>query len=149
INQAKGRRGGCPFINLQRDGHMQMQTPKGRANYEPNSLHLAGEIGGPRENPDLGFESFREEIGGEKLRIRAESFSDHYSQARLFWKSMDSAEQAHIASAFVFELSKVELEHVRKQVMANLRNVDEKLAERVADGLAMELPEASPNRVPI
>ena len=28
----------CPFANLQRDGHMQMQVPKGRVNYEPNSL---------------------------------------------------------------------------------------------------------------
>ena len=149
INQAKGREGGCPFINLQRDGHMQMQVPRGRANYDPNSLHLAGEAGGPRENPDLGFKSFPETVGGDKLRIRAESFADHYSQARLFWKSMDPAEQAHIASGFVFELSKVSLEHVRRQLMANLRNVDEELAQRVADGLAMDLPEASPLRVPI
>ena len=28
----------CPFANLQRDGHMQMQVPKGRVNYEPSSL---------------------------------------------------------------------------------------------------------------
>src|SRR6187399_429653 len=39
INQAKG----CPFQNLQRDGHMQMQVPTGRANYEPNILADAGE----------------------------------------------------------------------------------------------------------
>jgi len=36
-----------------------------------------------------------------------------------------------------------ELEHVRKGVLANLRNVDEDLARRVADGLAMPLPPAS------
>ncbi|MFC3695736.1 catalase [Chenggangzhangella methanolivorans] len=147
VNQAKGREGGCPFHNLQRDGHMQMQAPKGRANYEPNSLHLAGEIGGPREDPDNGFKSYPAEEQGQKLRIRAESFADHYSQARLFWRSMDPAEQAHIASAFVFELSKVSIEHIRRAVMANLRNVDEKLARRVADGLAMELPKASPTKV--
>jgi hypothetical protein len=34
INRSKG----CPFQNLQRDGHMQMQTLVGRANYEPNSF---------------------------------------------------------------------------------------------------------------
>lgn len=62
---------------------------------------------------------------------------------------MDPAEQAHIASGFVFELSKVGLEHVRRQVMANLRNVDENLAQRVADGLAMGLPEAAPLRMPV
>ncbi len=149
INQAKGREGGCPFHNFQRDGHMQMQVPKGRANYEPNSLHLAGEISGPREDPENGFKTYPSEEQGQKLRIRAESFADHYSQARLFWRSMDPAEQAHIASAFVFELSKVSLEHIRKQMMANLRNVDEGLAQRVADGLAMDLPEASPTKVPV
>ncbi|MCE4226204.1 catalase [Methylobacterium sp. C25] len=149
INQAKGREGGCPYLNMQRDGHMQMQVPKGRANYEPNSLHLAGEIGGPREDSENGFKTFPSEEQGQKLRIRPESFADHYSQARLFWRSMDPAEQAHIASAFVFELSKVSLEHVRLATMANLRNVDEALAKRVADGLAMDLPDASPTSAPV
>ncbi len=149
VNQAKGRPGGCPFLNMQRDGHMQMQVPKGRANYEPNSLHLAGEAGGPREAPEAGFKSFPAEEHGPKLRIRPESFADHYSQARLFWLSMHPAEQAHIASAFVFELSKVSLPHIRQAMMANLRNVDEGLAQRVAEGLAMDLPPASPSAAPV
>ena len=33
--------------------------------------------------------------------------------------------------------------------MANLRNVDEDLAQRVADGLAMDLPPASETAVPV
>jgi catalase len=143
INQAKGTASGCPFMNFQRDGHMQMQIPKGRANYEPNSLGRAGEPGGPREDAKSGYKTYPAEEQGPKLRIRPESFADHYSQARLFYRSQDPAEQAHIASAFVFELSKVSIEHVRLQVLANLRNVDEALAKRVADGLAMELPAAS------
>ena len=150
INQAKGRAdaAGCPFMNQQRDGHMQMQVPKGRANYEPNSLAKAGEPGGARETP-AGYKTFPSEEHGQKLRIRPESFADHYSQARLFWRSMDPAEQAHIASAFVFELSKVSLDHIRIAMMANLRNVDESLATRVAEGLAMDLPAASPTKVPV
>jgi catalase len=149
INQAKGAAGGCPFMNMQRDGHMQMQVPKGRANYEPNSLAFAGENGGPRENPKAGFTTFPAEEAGAKLRIRPESFADHYSQARLFFRSMDPAEQAHIASALVFELSKVSLEHIRQAMLSNLRNVDETLAARVADGLAMPLPKASKSATPI
>ncbi len=149
VNQAKGAAGGCPFQNLQRDGHMQMQVPKGRANYEPNSLARAGEVGGPRESPTAGFTTFPAAEQGPKLRIRAESFADHYSQARLFFRSMDPAEQAHIASALVFELSKVSIEHIRVAMLANLRNVDEALASRVADGLAMPLPPASPSAVPV
>lgn len=139
INKAKG----CPFQNLQRDGQMQTQVFKGRANYEPNSLAEAGEEGGPREDPVGGFRTAPVPVEEHKVRLRAESFADHYSHARLFFRSQSESEQAHIATALVFELSKVTLEHVRNRVMANLVNVDEALAQRVADGLAMALPKAS------
>ncbi len=139
INQAKG----CPFQNFQRDGHMQTQVFKGRANYEPNSLAEAGEQGGPREDPQGGFRTAAVAMEGEKVRLRAESFADHYSQARLFFRSQTEIEQAHLASAIVFELSKVSLDHVRNRVVANLRNVDEDLAKRVANGLNLPLPKAA------
>jgi catalase len=58
-------------------------------------------------------------------------------------------EQAHIASAFVFELSKVVLEPIRTRMLANLRNVDESLAKRVAAGLAMPLPAAAKTAAPV
>ena len=146
INQAKG----CPFQNFQRDGHMQMAVPKGRANYEPNSLSEAGEDGGPREDPKGGFRTAPIPVEGEKVRLRAESFADHYSQARLFFRSQTEIEQAHLASAIVFELSKVSLAHVRERILANLQNVDETLAQRVADGLNLPLPKASePGVAPI
>jgi catalase len=139
----------CPFANFQRDGHMQMMVPKGRANYEPNSLGEAGEAGGPREHPRTGFSSFSEPLEGNTLRVRAETFADHYSQARLFFRSLDPAEQAHLASAFVFELSKVVVEHIPKRMLSNLRNADESLARRVADGLGIALPPASKPAAPV
>ena len=139
INQAKG----CPFQNLQRDGHMQMQVPKGRANYEPNSLAEVGEAGGPREDPVGGFRSARVAFDGPKVRLRAESFADHYSQARLFFASQTPIEQAHLASALVFELSKCGFDHVRNRILANLGNVDAGLAGRVAAGLGVDLPAKS------
>ena len=145
INQAKG----CPVMNFQRDGHMQHNVPKGRANYEPNSLAEAGEIGGPRESAADGFRTSPVPVSETKVRLRPESFADHYSQARLFFRSQSKPEQAHLASAIVFELSKVTLEPVRLKVIANLRNVDESLAKRVADGLGMDtLPDASPAAKP-
>jgi len=134
----------CPFHNFQRDGMMQTLVPTGRANYEPNSLADAGETTGPRACPETGFSSFEandeRNDASEKLRIRAETFADHFSQATLFYASQTSNEQAHIASALVFELSKVTLEHIRTRVLSRLRNVDEDLAKRVAMGLAMPLP---------
>ncbi|WP_068072102.1 catalase [Novosphingobium lentum] len=138
----------CPMHNFQRDGHMQTAVPKGRANYEPNSLADAGEDGGPRECPATGFASFRandeRNDGGMKVRERGELFADHYSQARLFYRSQTENEQAHIASALTFELSKVVIEAIRTRVLSRLRNIDEDLATRVAAGLAMPLPAKAP-----
>ena len=135
----------CPFHNFQRDGLMQTLVPTGRANYEPNSLAEAGEDSGPRACPQTGFSSFKandeRNDPSKKLRIRAELFADHYSQARLFYRSQTENEQAHMASAFVFELSKVGIDHVRSRVVSRLRNIDEDLARRVAEGLSIGLPE--------
>ncbi|MBN8813880.1 MAG: catalase [Sphingomonas sp.] len=144
----------CPFGNFQRDGMMQTMVSTGRANYEPNSLAAHGEEGGPRETPG-GFAttnaaSSPDEMG-DKLRLRPETFADHYSQARLFYRSQTESEQAHIASSFVFELSKVGLlDQVPPRMVANLRNVDEDLARRVADGLGIALPKrAAAAREPV
>ncbi|MEP6880666.1 MAG: catalase [Dokdonella sp.] len=123
----------CPFANHQRDGQMQMTSPSGRVSYEPNSLSQDS----PRETPK-GFAHAAEPTeAGTKGRIRAESFADHYSQARRFYRSQTKPDQAHMANAFVFELSKVETPHIRAAVVGHLRHVDEDLATRVADGLAL------------
>ncbi len=61
----------CPFHNLQRDGHMQMQVPKGRVNYEPSSLQADT----PRASKALGTRHFAEQPDdGVKGRLRPESF---------------------------------------------------------------------------
>ena len=83
INRAKG----CPFQNFQRDGHMQTQVFTGRANYEPNSLADGGEAGGPREDPKVASAASLCRSRSTKVRLRAETFADHYSQARLFYRS--------------------------------------------------------------
>ena len=134
----------CPFANHQRDGHMQMDIPKGRVAYEPSSLQADS----PRATP-AGFRSHATPAGqGGKGRVRPESFADHYSQARMFFRSQGAPEQSHLASALVFELSKVETAHVREAMVGHLRHIDESLAERVADGLGMaDLPTAPAARV--
>jgi len=131
----------CPFANLQRDGHMQMAQPAGRVAYEPNSLSDTS----PRETPK-GFHSTAVMESGEKGRIRAESFADHYSQARQFYLSQTAYEQAHIASALVFELSKVEHPHIRQAML----HIEKDLAKRVAAGLGLDtLPDAPVAAAPV
>jgi catalase len=135
----------CPFSNQQRDGHMQMEQPSGQVSYEPNTLSKTS----PRETPD-GFRSAKVTETGEKGRLRAESFADHYSQARMFYISQTSYEQAHIASALVFELSKVDHMHIREAMVGHLRNINEDLAQRVAQELGFDkMPDAPVPAVPV
>ncbi len=128
INQPK-----CPFNTLQRDGHMQMGAPKGQVNYEPSSL--GADVA--RASRAGGYRTFPAEEAGQQLRVRPESFADHYSQARLFFASQTEPEQTHIVSALVFELSKCLLPRIREAVLSRLVNIDRTLAAKVAAGLGL------------
>ncbi len=129
----------CPVRHYQQDGHMAMTNPKGRINYEPNSRDHGT---GPREAPDIGFTSYREQVSGDKQRVRSETFADHYSQARQFYISQTGLEQQHIADALTFELSKVEMSAIRERMVGHLRNIHSDLAKAVANGLGLDtMPE--------
>ncbi len=123
----------CPMHNFQRDGLRQMEVPKGRVAYEPNTL--APEA--PRECPMHGFRTFPEPEQGPKVRQRAESFADHYSQARQFYRSLTETEQTHIASALTFELSKVEIKAIRQKMLGHLLLIEPSLHDTVAGALGM------------
>jgi catalase len=130
----------CPFANHQRDGHMQMLQPKGHVAYDPTSLSTSS----PRESGARGFRSVSAAEEGDKGRVRPSSFADHYSQARMFYRSQTEVEQAHIASALVFELSKVEQAHVREAMVGHLRHIDERLAKRVGAGIGLAASPPAP-----
>src|ERR1700722_13548775 len=124
----------CPFHNLQRDGIHQTGVPTGRVAYEPNSLNPDA----PRESMDRGFVTSQRPAGGSPVRVRSATFSDHYSQARLFYRSITPPEQKHLANALTFELSKVETEAVRLRMLGHLVLIDRQLAESVAEKLGAE-----------
>ena len=127
--------------NNQRDGMHRQAVNRGRVNYEPNSL--AG--GCPfQAGMAKGFTTFPERIAEDKVRGKPELFADHYSQATLFFNSQTPVEQAHIANAFRFELTRVQVPAVRERVLALLANVDATLASDVAAGLGMEVPAPLP-----
>ena len=136
----------CPVMNMQRDGHMQMGLQKGRVSYSPSSLQPDS----PRPDPSRGLATFAEPMQGGKMKIRSESFADHFSQARQFFYSQTEPEQNHIVAAFIFELSKVETKAVRVRMVGQLANVDPKIATRVAAGLGMQgAIEPSPTTVKV
>lgn len=140
--------------NNQRDGMHRQAIHRGRVSYEPNSL--AG--GCPfQAGAGQGFVTVparlaaRQEVA--KVRGKPEKFADHYTQATLFFDSQTAAEQAHIAAAFRFELSKLTVPAIRERVVAQLRNASEALARQVADGLGITdmpapLPKALQNPAP-
>ncbi|WP_433768300.1 catalase HPII [Pseudomonas putida] len=137
-----------PVHNGQRDAQHRSTIDKGRAAYEPNSI----DNGWPKETPpaaaDGGFESYHERIDANKIRQRSESFSDHFSQARLFFHSMSEHEREHIIAAYSFELGKVERESIRaRQVNEILANIDLELARRVAQNLGLPVPKAGTVKV--
>jgi catalase len=128
--------------NNQRDGMHRQAVHRGRANYEPNSL--GG--GCPFQAGMQGFTSFPASVPAppDKVRGKPEMFADHYSQARLFWDSQTPAEQAHIAAAYRFELTRVQTPAVRERVVATLANVNPVLAAAVAHGIGIDVPAPLP-----
>lgn len=127
--------------NNQRDGMHRQAIARGRVAYEPNSL--AG--GCPYQAGPQGFVSFPQPVEADKVRGKPEKFAEHYNQATLFWNSQSDVEKQHIVRAFRFELSRVQVNAVRRRVVAQLRNVAPELAEALAAGLGLtELPDPLP-----
>ncbi|MFP5438902.1 MAG: catalase [Bacteroidia bacterium] len=128
-----------PVHNNQRDGHMRQQINTGRVSYSPNSL--ANGYPMQAKEAEGGFVSYNERVEAYKVRERSESFADHFSQAALFFKSQTEPEQQHIIKALRFELSKVETVAIRQRMVGLLSQVDKKLAQQVAAGLGIAVPQ--------
>ncbi len=129
----------APVHNNQRDAHMRMTVNKGTTAYHPNSL--GGGCPYQAMMKDGGFTSFPERIDAHKIRNRSESFSDHFSQPKLFMNSLSEHEKRHMIDAFAFELSKVNYDHVKERVCHNLNMIDKDVAKKVADKLGITIPE--------
>ncbi|WP_017571071.1 catalase [Nocardiopsis halotolerans] len=128
----------APVSNNQRDGFAQHRVHRGGTSYFRNSLgggcpvlaHGAGV-----------YQHYAEKVEGAKIRVRSESFADHYSQATLFYNSLSDWERQHLVDAFRFELGHCEELEVRQRVVANLNHVDHGLSVLVAEGIGVEPPE--------
>jgi catalase len=135
--------------NNERDAQMRIQVNKGRVSYFPNSL----EGGCPMHSPEAvnAFRTYAEKLEGSKIRQRSDSFSDHFSQARLFWNSMADWEKAHIVNAISFELNNCTSEMVRDRALNEIMvNIHEDLAQRVSQqiGIAVKAAGTKDNPTP-
>lgn len=135
----------CPFHNNQRDAMHQTTIHRGQAAYQPNSIDNNWPVETAPAPQEGGFESYQERIDGKKIRARSDSFSDHFSQARLYYHSLAPHEQKHVVDAYTFELSKVKRKHIReREVQEVLANIDFDLAEQVGNNLGIAVPK--PNK---
>ncbi|MBV7533745.1 catalase HPII [Chitinophaga sp. sic0106] len=129
----------APVHNNQRDGYMRQAINRSPASYEPNTV--AGGCPYQAMMKQGGYTSYQERVDAHKVRGRSESFFDHFSQAALFFHSQSEPEKLHIINAFRFELGKVSRKEIRQRMLGILSQVDIYLAEKVAEGLGMPVPE--------
>jgi catalase len=143
----------APVNDNHRDGFMQQAIHVGRAPYSPNSVDggcpftLVTAVSSRADGAaaDGAYVHVPRPVQGAKVRRRAESFGDHFSQATLFWNSMTDVEREHIVGGFSFELSKVADPAIVERMLGNLANVDAELCTRVAANLGQPVPEGSPS----
>ena len=139
FNQLPINRPHAPVNDMFRDGYGQQADHVGVAPYHPNSLDggcpfMAGEVDGAfMDLPVRVPESVKE-------RELSVTFEDHYSQARLFWRSMTPVEQDHIVNAYSFELGKCYEQAIKERQLLCLAEIDSELCARVADSLGLPAP---------
>ncbi|MGW0809950.1 catalase [Nonomuraea sp. NPDC002799] len=131
----------APVNDMLRDGFHQAAVHRGVAPYKPNSLdggcpfHAGAAEGAYIEVPL--------EVAGRKVREAPASYDDHFSQPRLFWRSLTPVEREHLVAAYTFELGKCYEQPIKERALRVLADIDPVLCRQVADGLGLPVPEAS------
>lgn len=129
----------CPFSNNQREGYGQVSIHKGQTAYHKNSMN--NNQPEPLSPEEGGYEHYHEKVDGRKVQARSDSFTDHFSQAKMFLNSMSGVERDHIYDALSFELGKCDME-IRKIAINDLLNkIDRDMTEYVADKVGVEVPD--------
>ncbi|MFE6054911.1 catalase [Kitasatospora sp. NPDC056446] len=138
----------APVNDMLRDGFHQDAVHSGVAPYKPNSLDGGCPFfAGAGEHPFVEYPT--PVTASAKVRQAPASFSDHFTQPRLFWLSLTPVEQQHVIAAYTFELSKVYEAAIRERALAVLANVDPVLCAEVAAGLGLPAPEATVALAPV
>lgn len=128
----------CPFHNNQRRGYMRQRIDVDQVNYHENSLANNTPYTTPPE--EGGYVSYPKRVEGHVIRARSESFTDYFSQPRIFWNSLTPVEKQHTIEGFSYQLGKVKSKSVRQQNVNLLANVDEEMACIVADNIGVDRP---------
>ena len=129
----------APVNDNHRDGMHQTAVHTGVAPYAPNSL--GG--GCPFAGSEGAYVHHPQPASGARIRVRPQSFDDHFSQAAMFFRSLTPVEQDHLVGAFRFELGKCLSPVVVERMLTNLAAVDGSLCAQVASHLGLTPPTGS------
>jgi catalase len=133
-----------PIHNNNRDGAAQNYIPLNVAAYTPNTLNN----GSPQQaNQTVGngfFTSPGRTVSGNLVRAKSATFSDAWSQPRLFYNSLIPVEQQFLINAIRFETSHLTSTIVKQNVILQLNRVSNDLARRVARVIGVAEPSPDP-----
>jgi len=125
--------------DMLRDGMHQTAVHSGVAPSHPNSLdggcpfHAGAADGAFIDIPAVVAESIKE-------RAQPASFDDHFSQVRMFYRSLTAIEQRHVADSYAFELAKCYEQTIKERQLVALANIDGGLCASVAEALGLPAP---------
>ncbi|WP_425953994.1 catalase [Xylanimonas sp. McL0601] len=131
----------APVDDLLRDGMHQTEVHEGVA-YLPSSVGGGCPVhaGGGSAFIEVSVPVDDDGVAPVKARRAPASFADHFSQPRLFWRSLSAIEQAHTAAAYTFELGRCTHPEVQERQLQALANIDPGLCATVAAGLGLPAP---------
>jgi catalase len=127
----------CPVANHHRDGQLRHRITPGKINYWPNRHSIVP----PATVAQGAHIEYPERIATMKRRLHSKKFSDHFSQAQLFWNSLAPHEKSHIIDALSFELGHCDEPIVYERVVKRLCDIDLGLAKAVAERVGAPVPQ--------
>ncbi|KAI9934025.1 hypothetical protein ASPWEDRAFT_48635 [Aspergillus wentii DTO 134E9] len=127
----------CPAMNHNRDGQMRHRITQGTVNYWPNRF----DANPPATQSEGGFTTHPEKVIGFKKRTLSTKFSEHHSQAQLFYNSLSAHEKLHAKNALSFELDHCDDPIVYHRLASHrLAEIDLSLAQHVAERVGAPVP---------
>ncbi|KAJ5715380.1 Catalase B [Penicillium malachiteum] len=129
-----------PIHNNNRDGAGQMYIPLNSDAYSPNTLNNGSPKQANQTTGDGFFTTPGRTTSGKLVRSVSSTFSDVWSQPRLFWNSLVDTERQFVVDAMRFETSNVASSIVRNNVIIQLNRISHDLARRVAAAIGADVP---------
>lgn len=125
-----------------RDSFSRYRIDVDSVHYHKNSL--AGNTPSESSFEEGGYVNYPENVGGRVTRENpSDSFTDFFSQPRMFWNSLSPIERRDLTECLIFHLQYVKSKSVRQQNVDMWANVDVGLATELAENIGVNPPQGS------